>query len=104
MSTEPRCHLLTRLLTAVRARGGRALLALGSTDHPVLYVRHRGRTVPVVVVDAPSGGRWFIWGRSSFIDAGQIATAAEHLAEVPDAPVRPALAAAPRGPALKAVA
>ncbi|MDA2811710.1 hypothetical protein O4J56_13800 [Nocardiopsis sp. RSe5-2] len=103
MSAETRSHLLTRLLTAVRARGGRALLALGSTDHPVLYVLHRGRTVPVVVVDAPSGGRWLIWGRSSFIDAGLVDIAADHLTDAPEAHGRPT-AAAPRHPALKAVA
>ncbi|WP_017592542.1 hypothetical protein [Nocardiopsis potens] len=78
-----RTSLLTRLLTAVRARGGQALLALGETEHPVLYVRYRGRTVPVVVVQAIGGGHWFIWGRSSFLDTSQVERAAEVLAPAP---------------------
>ncbi|CAM3841161.1 hypothetical protein NOGI109294_15480 [Nocardiopsis gilva] len=100
---------LTRLLTAVRARGGLALLALAGTDHPVLYVRHRGRLMPVVVVRGVTGGWWFIWGRSGFADAAHVEVAADHLAGPPVPPpdrdpygrvvsLPPARAASPRLP------
>lgn len=86
---ESRRSLLTRLADNIRAWGGTALLALAHTDHPVLYVRHRGRTIPVVVVHGVTGGQWFIWGRSAFVDTSQIEIAATYLAEPPPPPYAP---------------
>ncbi|GAA2000734.1 hypothetical protein GCM10009799_30030 [Nocardiopsis rhodophaea] len=74
---------LTRLLAALRARGGQALIALAETEHPVLYVRHRGRIIPVVVVRDIAGGWWFIWGRSGSCDAADVEMAADHLVRPP---------------------
>lgn len=55
----------------------------------MLYVRHHGRTVPVVVVQAVTGGRWFIWGRTAYADVSQVEAAAERLADPPPSPVEP---------------
>ncbi|MFD0772458.1 hypothetical protein ACFQZ2_00815 [Streptomonospora algeriensis] len=75
-----RTRLLTRLATAVREYGGTAVLALSHTAHPVLYVRYRGRTVPVVLIQGLDGRWWFLWGRAGLGDASQIEAVAAHLA------------------------
>ncbi|GAA4937001.1 hypothetical protein GCM10023224_17460 [Streptomonospora halophila] len=62
-SSHGRPHHLARLATAIRAYGGTAVVALSHTAHPVLYVRHRHRTIPVVLVQDIRGGWSFVWGR-----------------------------------------
>ena len=77
--------LLTQLAAAIRSLGGTALVALDGTAHPVLYVRYRGRTVPVVLIPGITGGWWFIWGRTGWADSSQVEAVAAHLAGA-DAP------------------
>ncbi|MDA8371805.1 MAG: hypothetical protein M0026_18325 [Nocardiopsaceae bacterium] len=86
--------LLTHLAAAIRSLGGTALVALDGTAHPVLYVRHQGRTIPVVLIQGITGGWRFLWGRTGWADSSQVEAVAAHLAgadapagtEVPPAP------------------
>ncbi|GAB3458246.1 hypothetical protein GCM10027570_41680 [Streptomonospora sediminis] len=80
--SDTRFHHLTRLAAAVRSFGGTAVLALGRTSHPVLYVGHRGRTIAVVLVQDAHGGWGFVWGRRGWADSAQVEAVAAHLAGV----------------------
>lgn len=97
---HPRPHLLTHLTTAIRRHGGTAVLALSHTAHPVLYVRHQHRTVPVVLLPGVRGGWSFVWGRTGWADSAQLEAVAAHLADAaaPAAPAAPAPPAPPSAP------
>ena len=75
-----RTHLLTHLATAIRSLGGAPFVALDGTAHPVLYVRHQGRTIPVVLIQGITGGWRFLWGRTGWADSSQVEAVAAHLA------------------------
>ena len=87
----PRVQLLTQLAAAIRGFGGTALLALGGTDHPVLYVRHRGRALAVLLAQDIHGGWTFLWGRTGAADSTQLEVLAAYLADagVPSTPNTP---------------
>ncbi|MDT0305002.1 hypothetical protein, partial [Streptomonospora wellingtoniae] len=79
-SNTSRPHHLSRLATAIRAYGGTAVVALSHTAHPVLYVRHQDRTIPVVLVQDIRGGWSFVWGRTGWADSSQTEALAAYLA------------------------
>ncbi|QBI54373.1 hypothetical protein [Streptomonospora litoralis] len=83
-----RPHHLTHLAATIRAHGGTAVVALSHTAHPVLYVRHRDRTIPVVLVQDIRGGWSFVWGRTGWADSSQTEALAAYLAD-PGAPATP---------------
>lgn len=99
--SDIRTHHLTRLAATVRSFGGTAVLALGHTCHPVLYVRHRDRTIAVVLVQDAHGGWGFVWGRSGWADSAQVEAVAAHLAGVvagASTPAGPPVSAPPSAP------
>lgn len=74
-----RLGFLNRLAAEVRARGGRALIALADEDYPVLYVRSCGRTIAVVAMCGADGTWWYVWGRSASVRGDRHEAAADYL-------------------------
>ncbi|WP_152523085.1 hypothetical protein [Nocardiopsis potens] len=91
-----RAALLTDLQDEIRVLGRTALIALGSSDHPVLYTTDAdGRRVAVVAVRI-GGEWWFIWGKRGQAPAAAPGRAARMLVRHPRSDVVDLFARRPR--------